>query len=70
MTDAERVSKLLSDPEVQDRVRREVAERAIREHRAAGVPLVCSRDGKVVLVDPETLEELSEAATAEWMRRV
>jgi hypothetical protein len=33
---------------------------AIRIHRAAGVPLAVGRDGKLVYLDPDTLEEITE----------
>ena len=33
---------------------------AIRIHRAAGVPLCVGRDGKVVFLDPDTLQEITE----------
>jgi hypothetical protein len=65
--DEDRIGKLLVDRETMDRVMKESHARAIREHRAAGVPLVSSREGKVILVDPWTLEELPEDEAAVWL---
>ena len=67
MVDNAEISRLLEDPETMQRVMMEASEQAIRDHRAAGVPLVSSRDDKVVLLDAETLEELPEAEAAKWL---
>ncbi len=55
MDEPDRITRLITDPRVLDRVMRESHRRAIRAHAAAGVPLVSWRDGKVVLVDPNTV---------------
>jgi hypothetical protein len=68
MVDNDKVARLLEDRETMDRVMQQSARRAIQEHRAAGVPLVSERDGQVVLVDPETLEELSPEQSEPWLR--
>lgn len=67
MTDNARILALLDDPETMRRAVEAGARQAIRDHRAAGVPLVSFRDGKVVLVDPETLAELPEDEAREWL---
>ena len=38
---------------------REAGQQAIREHQLAGQPLVVWRDGKIVWLDPHTLEAVS-----------
>ena len=55
MDEPDRITRLLSDIRVLERVMRESHRRAIRVHAAAGVPMVSDRDGKVVLVDPNTV---------------
>ena len=67
MTDNAKIAKLLRDRETIERVMRESAQRAIQEHRAAGVPLVSQQGGRVVLIDPQTLQELSEDEVARWL---
>ena len=68
MPDPDRIREILKDQETIDRaVRRGVAE-AIRRHRAANVPLASIRDGRLVYLDPTTLEELPDAEAEERLR--
>jgi hypothetical protein len=68
MPDPDRIRQLLNDRETVDRaVRRGVAE-AIRRHRATGVPLASLKDGRVVYLDPNTLEPLPSAEAEERLR--
>jgi hypothetical protein len=68
MVDNARISQLLDDRETIVRAVKEGARQAIRDHRAAGVPLVSWDDEKgVVLLDPETLEELPADEAAAWL---
>jgi hypothetical protein len=68
MADPDRIRELLADDEaITDAVRRGV-EQAIRRHRAANVPLASLKDGRVVYLDPNTLEELSPAVAEERLR--
>jgi hypothetical protein len=64
----DRIRELLKDQDTIDRaVRRGVAE-AIRRHRAANVPLASLKGGRVVYLDPTTLEELPAAEAEERLR--
>ena len=68
MPDPDRIRQILKDQETIDRaVRRGVAE-AIRRHRAANVPLASLENGRVVYLDPTTLEELPPAEAEERLR--
>ena len=68
MPDPDRIRQLLKDQDTIDRaVRRGVAD-AIRRHRAANVPLASLKNGRLVYLDPTTLEELP-AAEAEGRLR-
>ncbi len=68
MPDPDRTRELLKDQDTIDRaVRRGVAE-AIRRHRAANVPLASLKGGRVVYLDPTTLEELPAAEAEERLR--
>ena len=68
MPDPDRIRAVLNDQDAIDRaVRRGVAE-AIRRHRAANVPLASLKSGRVVYLDPTTLEELPAAEAEERLR--
>ena len=55
MVDNDRILELITNRRVMDAVMRASARRAIREHLAAGKPLVSWEDGKVVWIDPHQL---------------
>ena len=56
MAEPDRIMELMRDDRVMAWVMRESARQAIRVHLAARVPLVGYKDGRVVLVDPKTVE--------------
>ncbi len=59
-TNAESEAESIADEDLQDRIV-EAAARAVREavrdHKRAGNPIAVLRDGKVVLVPPEEIED-------------
>jgi hypothetical protein len=68
MPDPDRIREVLNDDDAIDRaVRRGVAD-AIRRHRAANVPLAALKNGRVVYLDPTTLEELPDAEAEERLK--
>lgn len=57
MTERNRdIGEVFDHGELVDRAVRRGAERAVRRHRRLGVPLLYSKDGEIVEVDPWTVE--------------
>ena len=60
MTKAELEAAALADEEILDRVVEEAGravEEAVRDHKRAGNPIAEWRDGRVVIVPPEQIED-------------
>jgi hypothetical protein len=54
------ISEILSDPAVVVQAASEAAQDAIQRHKQAGLPLAVWKDGDVVWVAPEELEQAKE----------
>jgi hypothetical protein len=70
VADPDRIRALLANDEAITGAVRRGVEQAIRHHRAANVPLASLKDGRVVYLDPNTLEELPPAVAEERLRPV
>ena len=54
------ITEILSDPTVVVQALDDAVQDAVRRHKQMGLPMVVSRDGKVVWVAPEELERPKE----------